>query len=114
MLGHIALYRYYLARKLGWDEGEPTWKQAFDFGAKPGNPLPLNAEELIYETGRITPEIVSRLQNLTAEEREKKDERGNTLADSIAFLFMHDSWHFGQLSYIRARLGYPWPIVGGE
>jgi len=109
-LGHIAIHRHLLARKLGFEEPEPSWKHAFDFGSKPGEPLPLTCDELIAEIERITPEIVSRLSNLSAEEREKKDERGKTLGENIAFFFWHDGYHFGRLGYIRARLGYPWPF----
>lgn len=109
-LGHIALYRYLLARMLGQEEPEPSWKQAFDFGSQPGQPLPLNCDELMVEIERITPKIVDRLCSLSEEERVKKGERGYTLGETIAFFLWHEGSHFGRLSYIRARLGYPWPL----
>jgi len=30
-----------------------------------------------------------------------------TLADELAFFALHDSYHVGQLGYIRKGLGYP-------
>jgi uncharacterized damage-inducible protein DinB len=34
-----------------------------------------------------------------------------TLADQIAFLTMHDTYHVGQLAYVRKALGLP-GVVG--
>jgi uncharacterized damage-inducible protein DinB len=34
-----------------------------------------------------------------------------TVADQIAFLALHESYHVGQLAYLRKALGYP-PLVG--
>jgi len=35
----------------------------------------------------------------------------HTVADQIAFLTMHDTYHVGQLAYVRKALGLP-GVVG--
>ncbi len=114
ILGHITKYRHLMARKLGWTEPEPEWAEPFDFGAKPGEPLQLTVPELIKELERITPELIERLRTLPSEKRDEKTEEGSTLGDELMFLYMHDAYHFGQISYIRSRLGYPSPFGNEE
>lgn len=111
LIGHIAIYRHLVARKLGFEEPEHEWAKAFDFGSVPGEPLPKSVEELVSEIERITPEICSRIRNLPQEERERVLEDGSTVGENVAFFLMHDAYHLGQIAYIRARLGYPWPFT---
>jgi hypothetical protein len=109
--GHIAQTRATVVRMLG-EHFETGWGNFFDRGTKveDAKQYPSGAE-----VARITSEVSSRLRTALTT---LKDERLSgpaslhipgikTFGDELAFFALHDSYHVGQLAYIRKSLGYP-------
>jgi uncharacterized damage-inducible protein DinB len=63
----------------------------------------------------VTGEVSSRLRSAWAKLTEERLSSPaslpipgiKTFADELAFFALHDSYHVGQLAYIRKSLGYP-------
>jgi hypothetical protein len=109
--GHAAQTRATVIQMLG-ERFETGWGNLFDRGAKVGDAkqYPSGAE-----VGRVTGEVSSRLRSAWAKLTEERLSSPaslpipgiKTFADELAFFALHDSYHVGQLAYIRKSLGYP-------
>lgn len=110
-----------LCRRARWYCGfwanqiDTPWGELFGRCAtlEEGGRYPL-VQEIKHVMQRINHKLYERLQALDDEhlaEPAKDTESGQTLADQIALFSMHDSYHVGQMAYIRQALGYP-QIVG--
>lgn len=96
---------------------ETGWGEAFGRGAELQDPASYPTREKI---GQAATEINARLFARLAEvgdaelSREAKGPRppsAQTVGDQLAFLALHDSYHVGQLAYVRKALGLP-GVVG--
>ena len=112
--GHVAETRALVLRILG-EQIQTPWGELFGRGAtlQEGSRYP-SIEEIKHVMQQINHKLHERLQALDDEhlaEPAKGTEPDQTLADQIAVFSMHDSYHVGQMAYIRKALGYP-QIVG--
>lgn len=112
--GHVAETRALALRILG-EQIHTPWGELFGRGAalqKAGR-YP-SIEEIKHFMLEINHKLYARLEALDDEqlaEPAKGTEPGQTLADQIAVFAMHDSYHVGQMAFVRKGLGYS-QIVG--
>ena len=116
LAGHVAETRALLLRTLG-ERFHTTWGELFGRGAtlQEQGKYP-RVEEIKRVADEINRKLYATLEGLgdgqLAEPAKGIDVPGaKTLADQIALFAMHDSYHVGQMAYIRKGLGYP-RIVG--
>jgi len=110
LLGHIVHTRGGLLRIMG-DEYRTGWGDRFQRGAKIGErsqypPL----EEILRVRAETRERVAARLATITEAElaREATGTQlpgTKTVGDQIAFLGFHESYHVGQLAYLRKLLG---------
>lgn len=109
--GHLVQSRATVLQMSG-EHRETGWGHLFDRGATVGErgqyPSGAEVERMMRD---VSPRLHSRLLALTAEQLSKSASLPipgiKTLADELAFFALHDSYHLGQMSYIRKALGYP-------
>src|SRR5215469_7396107 len=109
--GHIVQTRAVVLQILG-ERAETGWRSLFDRGAKIGDPKEYPSGP---EVARVMGEISPRLHSVLASQQDEQLARPaslqipglKTLTDELAFFALHDSYHIGQLAYIRKGLGYP-------
>jgi uncharacterized damage-inducible protein DinB len=107
---HILDARYYIAELLGL-KNTFRFREMFSKADKLNNIKPLpSTKEILSEINNTTDLIISKL--LVFEEKNlKKNISHNfpyvesTLLGAITFLIQHESYHVGQLGYIRRYLG---------
>ena len=112
--GHVAQTRAMVLRLLG-DPIDTGWGQLFDRGAAAASydhadRYP-SREEIVRVMRELIPRLSARLQALDdaslAKPATMQLPGAKTVADELAFFALHDSYHTGQLAYIRKALGYP-------
>ena len=100
--------------------GEPYdtgWGETFGRGAELQDPSTYPSREKINEVARdINARLFAKLAAMTEadlarEARGPRPPSAVTVADQLAFLALHDSYHVGQLAYVRKALGLP-GVVG--
>lgn len=109
--GHIVQTRAMVLQILG-ERAETGWGTLFDRGAKIGDPKDYPSGP---EIARVMSAISSQLHTTLAALQDEQLNRPaslpipglKTLADELAFFALHDSYHVGQLAYIRKGLGRP-------
>lgn len=106
--GHMLWARSRGARMLG-SQWEQEWVKQFERGAKPGDganfPSP---EQLMTAWNEVTAELQAGLENATEETLEREAHRpslNGKVSGMVYFLASHESYHMGQLSYVRCWLG---------
>jgi uncharacterized damage-inducible protein DinB len=96
--------------------GEPFdtgWGDVFDRGASLGDAARYPSREAVETVSRnVNSQLYAKLGALTDADLAKPATRAptpavKTIADQIAFLVMHDTYHVGQLAYVRKALGHP-------
>jgi uncharacterized damage-inducible protein DinB len=117
ILGHMVQTRVALLKLLG-DEFDTGWGDLFARGSalvEDAERYP--AREAVQNMAQaLNARLYGRLATLTDDELSKPASRAftpavKTLADQISFLTMHDTYHVGQLGYVRKALGLP-GVVG--
>ena len=109
LLGHIVHTRGSLLRILG-DDFRTGWGDKFQRGAvvqdRAAYPALAEIEKFRAETSK---RIVSRLADATDDQLAKEAVYAlpgcKVVADQIAFLGLHESYHVGQMAYLRKMLG---------
>jgi len=109
--GHLVHTRAQLLGLLG-ESFDTGWGDRFNRGASIGDPAGYPGRENIE---RMLREVSSRLQSKVAGLTDAQLAQpstvdipgGKTVADQVAFFAFHDSYHVGQLGFIRKALGYP-------
>lgn len=109
--GHVVQSRAMVLHLMG-GQFETGWGNLFERGAALGDPGRYPPRDEIERTMR---EVSSRLHSTMAALDDAAVARpgsgilpfAKTLADELAFFAMHDTYHAGQLAYIRKALGYP-------
>jgi uncharacterized damage-inducible protein DinB len=109
--GHIVQTRAMVLQILG-EQAETGWSNLFDRGAKIGDPKDYpSGPEVARMMGEISLRLLTALASLQDEQLTKPASLQipglRTLGDELAFFALHDSYHVGQLAYIRKGLGYP-------
>lgn len=109
--GHVVVHRALAAEMLGAKWSAP-WRKLFSRGAKlvSADQYP-GAEELLRAWSEVSEKLWASLSNATEEDLAKPAPEGVPTLDGklggfVAFLCLHESFHVGQLSYIKKLLGY--------
>lgn len=107
--GHVASNRFFIASLLGLEEENPL-ADVFNGKYEPGTDLP-SLEEVDGIFDEITPGLMGRLQEVGSEHLSGElpqpfpIEEQNILG-GVSFLAEHESYHIGQMGYLRVQLGY--------
>ncbi|HVH89384.1 MAG TPA: DinB family protein [Terriglobales bacterium] len=109
--GHVAQTRASVLQMLG-KSVETGWGDLFNRGAAVGEssryPSGADVERVMRE---VSPRLRTAISALSEEQLAKAASLPipgiKTLADELAFFALHDSYHVGQMAYIRKGLGYP-------
>jgi len=115
VFAHMAAVRGRLLNALG-DDYDPRL-EAFGRGASVQDPSAYPTREAIQQASRdVNLRLFDRLAALTDADIARPVQGPlppavRTLGDQIAFIALHDSYHVGQLGYVRKALGYP-GVVG--
>jgi uncharacterized damage-inducible protein DinB len=112
--GHVVQTRAMILQLLG-EAVDTGWGKLFDRGAPApavGDTERYPSRDEIDKTMReITPRLHAKLASLDdrylAEPARLQVPGTKTVADELAFFALHESYHVGQLSYVRKGLGYP-------
>jgi uncharacterized damage-inducible protein DinB len=113
MYGHIVHTRGAIARILG-DDFRTGWGDIFQRGASlhdDRSKYPSRAE-IERARAEVGTRLLARLASVTEEQLNQpasgppKIPAAKTLADQIAFLGLHESYHVGQMAYVRRLLGH--------
>lgn len=114
-IGHLTLSRSHFIRRLCPERSEalnlrPEEQALFDRGGRPpkdSNAYP-SRERLMTCYHSVHKAWIAYLQSIAADDLDKafagKDE---TLADLLSFLLVHESYHLGQIGFLRSYYGYP-------
>jgi uncharacterized protein YndB with AHSA1/START domain len=112
IFAHMAAVRVRLLNLLG-DDYDPGWGDAFGRGAQVQDASAYPSRERINEvSGEVNARLFAKLATLTDADL-SQEAKGpvppgvQTVVDRLAFLAMHDSYHVGQLAYVRKALGLP-------
>jgi uncharacterized damage-inducible protein DinB len=109
--GHIVQTRAMVLGFLG-DHVNTGWGKLFDRGAALVDASQYPARDQIERVMRdVSARLNAKLASLTDDVLKRPATMQvpgtKTVADELAFFAFHDSYHIGQLSYIRKSLGYP-------
>ena len=109
--GHVVQTRATVLGMLG-EQVDTGWGKLFDRGAKIGNARQYpSGHEVVKVMGEISPRLHAALARLAPEQLNRPASLPipgiTTLTDELAFFALHESYHVGQLAYIRKGLGYP-------
>jgi uncharacterized damage-inducible protein DinB len=116
VVGHILQTRASMLARLS-DPLDTGWGAMFARGAEPPDASAYpDQEAMLAMSHRVAEQLTVRLLALTADEL-AADAQGSPLpgvtivAEQLGFFALHDSYHVGQLGFIRKALGHP-PLVG--
>jgi hypothetical protein len=109
--GHVVQTRATVLQMLG-ENVDTGWGDLFDRGAKLGDAKRYpSSSEIASVMSKISERLQVVLGGLPAEQLNRPASLPipgiRTLGDELAFFALHDSYHIGQLVYIRKSLGYP-------
>ena len=109
VMGHLVWSRGNILRTLGEDWSLP-WEKHFARGAALADESQYpNAEEIRQAWSDVTKRLAACLANVPAEVLEKPYDKptfDGKLSGFVAFLAFHETYHVGQLSYLRKWLGH--------
>lgn len=116
IFGHMADTRVRLLKILG-DDFDPGWGDIFARGAALQDTAGYPSREKINEVSReVNRRLFAALGAMTDAGVSRPATRSftnavQTVGDQASFLTMHDTYHVGQLAYVRKALGLP-GVVG--
>ncbi len=112
---HAVTTRALLLKQLGeaYDTG---WGERFRRGASFDPHAHPSRDEVLRVHGEVSERLKGALarldeRQLSAPAAPPNPPGVNTIAEKIAFIALHDSYHVGQMAFIRKALGYP-QLVG--
>jgi uncharacterized protein YndB with AHSA1/START domain/uncharacterized damage-inducible protein DinB len=112
IFGHMVNTRAQMLKMFG-EPFDTGWGDVFDRGASLGDAARYPTRETVQAVSHnVNSQLYAKLGALTDAELAKPATRAptpavQTIADQIAFLVMHDTYHVGQLAYVRKALGHP-------
>lgn len=112
--GHVVQTRAMILQVLG-EPVDTGWGQLFDRGAPAATIDGASRYPAVSEIERVMSEITPRLHaklaslddTYLAGPARMQVPGTKTIADELAFFALHESYHVGQLAYVRKGLGYP-------
>lgn len=112
--GHVVQTRAAVLRALG-EPVDTGWGTLFDRGAPAATAADVSRYPSAADIDRVMREITPRLHaklaslddDALAAPATMKLPKTKTVADELGFFALHESYHVGQLSYVRKGLGYP-------
>jgi uncharacterized damage-inducible protein DinB len=112
--GHVVQTRAMILRLLG-EPVDTGWGKLFDRGAPAATAADADRypsrDEIEGAMREITPRLHAKLASLDdtylAGPARLQVPGTKTVADELAFFALHESYHVGQLAYVRKGLGYP-------
>ena len=111
ILGHMVSTRAQIPKMFG-DGVDTGWGDLFARGASLGSAAGYPTQEAVQAVSHdVNRRLYATLGRLTAADLARPALRAptpaiTTIADQIAFLVMHDTYHVGQLAYARKALGH--------
>jgi hypothetical protein len=111
ILGHIAVVRRSLGRRIGLEIEAEDWEAAFGKGSDREAPLPgLGKEVLLQAIVSRHEELMRSIgglsqERLSADSGHKYPDGSNDVYGMISFLAWHEAYHLGQIGFIRSCLG---------
>jgi DinB superfamily len=111
VMGHLVVHRGHTLKTLGVD-WNISWIPLFARGAKrvadTEYPSP---EEMLKAWNQVSAELSAALSQAPSEVLEQAAPAGppsfdGTVSGTVAFFAFHDTYHVGQISYLRKWLGY--------
>jgi uncharacterized damage-inducible protein DinB len=108
--GHVVVHRARVLQLLGQEWSAP-WEELFARGSKLAAAEQYPAiEELVRAWDDVSGRLASSLANASAEALGEPVSKGMTLdgkvSGKIAFLSLHETYHVGQMGYLRKWLGF--------
>jgi uncharacterized damage-inducible protein DinB len=109
--GHVVIHRAIAAEMLGAQWSAP-WRKLFVRGAKLVSPDQYpNPDELRRAWKEVSEKLAACLSTATEEDIAKPAPQGVPTMDGkvggfVAFLCLHETFHVGQLSYLKKLLGH--------
>jgi hypothetical protein len=109
--GHVVVHRGMVAKILGQQWSAP-WEQLFARGAKLVAPEQYPAPGELSEAFQdVSEKLAAAFPNVSADVLKKPVPKESpsldgTVGGSIALLCLHETFHVGQMSYLRKWLGY--------
>ena len=110
--GHLVFSRTGLVRIVGGKVDEKPWNALFGRGASVDEILTYPDSEEIAEQWKIVSDVLmTRLHELTEDELDQPSSFNvpageQTVRGAVAFLNFHETYHIGQLAYLRKLFGY--------
>jgi uncharacterized damage-inducible protein DinB len=109
--GHVVQTRAFLLGLLG-EPFDTGWGERFNRGAtigdESGYPSRGEIERAMRDVNQRLHARFAKLDDAQLAQQPSVDLPGaNTVADQLALFAFHDSYHVGQMAYIRKALGYP-------
>ena len=111
MLGHVVVHRGMVLKYLGVDWDKP-WASLFARGSERLDEANYpSTEEMQAAWQQVSEALASALKNPSADVLGQDAPKGplsfdGKVSGSVAFLALHDSYHVGQISFLRKWLGY--------
>ena len=111
VLGHIAMVRLSLGRRIGLSIETRCWESAFGKGSDPTVALPnVPKDSLLAEIEAGHDLLMDQISSLSQEQLSADSGRqypdgANDVYGMMAFLAWHEAYHLGQLGLIRSCLG---------
>ncbi|MGC2195258.1 MAG: DinB family protein [Terriglobales bacterium] len=109
--GHVVVHRAIVAKILGFEWSAP-WEKLFARGAQLVAPEQYpDAGEIRRSFQEVSEKVASVLPGMSAEILRKpvpkeQPSLDGTVGGSIALLCLHETFHVGQMTYLRKWLGY--------
>lgn len=111
LLGHVVVHRGHVLKTIGeqWDR---PWASLFARGAQRGDDaLYPTVDEMREAWTQISEQLKTALREPSADVLTKPAPEGppsfdKTLSGTVAFFAFHDTYHTGQVSFLRKWLGY--------
>ena len=111
LAGHLVQGRYGMSNLAGLSDEAP-WQELFKRYSKIGRPDEYpDLQELIHAWDEIGRRVAERLPEMSEDELNARSPRRFPVADrsvraGLAFLLWHETYHIGQMGYLRKWLGY--------
>jgi uncharacterized damage-inducible protein DinB len=113
LVGHVATYRRRMLALMGVERPEAPWEKCFGQGTSPADvPADLDPLTLLQTFREVSEAIAGRWEALTPEDLAKPFSRtlpdgSNTLGGALNFMVWHETYHLGQLGFMRRLAGRP-------
>ena len=111
LLGHVVVHRGLVLKTLG-TQWESSWSSLFVRGSERVDDAQYpTVDEMLAAWEQISEQLKTALREVPEEVLNKPAGEGppsfdNKLSGTVAFLAFHDTYHTGQMSFVRKWLGY--------